>query len=106
MNRDVLKGLCERLFWHHMKSEAVCRGLEEVGKSSGPHHVRRHIYNRDFYERMGKTGERALHFPKIVKDALLLKRNERVLEGRRHALRVYRTLKEAGAKFDWGIEGV
>ena len=101
--RDILKGACERLFRHHKESEDVCRGLEDIEKSSGPHHRPGHAHDRDFYERMGRTGgrERIHHFPKIVKDALLLKRRGKVLEKRKHVLRVYKTLKEAGAKFEF-----
>ena len=106
MSRDILKEVCERLFKHHNESESVCSGLEEVDKSSGPHHRPGHAYNRNFYERMGMVDkmERIQHFPKIIKDAIMLKKNEKVLEKRKHALRVYKTLKEAGAKIDWGVE--
>ena len=102
MKRDVLKEVCDRLFRHHKENADICRGLEEVDKSE-PHHRPKHVYNRDFYKRMGQAdkGERIQHFPKIIKDTLLLKRNERVLEKRRHALRVYKTLKDAGAKFEF-----
>jgi hypothetical protein len=106
--KDVLKDLCERLFRHHRESESVCSGLEGVDKSAGPHHRPVHGHNRDFYSRMGQAeaGERVVHFPKIIKDALLMKRSEKLLEKRRHALRVYRTLKEAGAEFGWDAEGL
>lgn len=99
---DVLKDLCEKLFKHHKEAAEVCRGLEEIEKSTGPQHRPRHIHNRDFYESMGKADktERVLHFPKIIKDALLMRKRERVLERRRHALKIYKTLKEAGARFE------
>lgn len=102
MERDVLKGLCKRLFSHHKESAEVCKGLEEIGKSSGPQHRPLHAHNRDFYERMVGAGEREriMHLPKIMKDALLLERRRNILEKRRHVLRVYKTLEEAGARFE------
>ncbi len=103
---STLKEFCERLFKHHKESEEICKGLEEVNKSSGPQHRPGHAYNRDFYERMGRVEgkERIMHFPKIIKDAILLKRRGKVLEKRRRALKVYKALKDAGAKIDWGAE--
>lgn len=104
--KDGLKGFCSRLFKHHKESVEVCKGLEKIEKSSGPQHRPKHEFNRDFYERMKGAGERErfLHFPKIIKDALLLKRKRSILERRRHVLRVYKTLEEAGAEFGWGVE--
>lgn len=103
MKGNVLKELCERLFKHHNESADVCRGLEELDKSSGPQHRPKHMHNRDFYERMitADEGERIRNFPKIIKDALVLKGDERLLEKRKHALKVYKTLKEAGANFEF-----
>lgn len=105
--RDILKGACERLFRHHKESEEVCRGLEDIEKSSGPHYRPKHAHNRDFYERMtqGSETERIHHFPKIIKDAFMLKRNKMLLKERKHALKVYKVLKDIGANFGWGIDG-
>ena len=79
--KDVLKDLCERLFRHHRESESVCRGLERVEKSAGPHHRPGHRHNRDFYSRLGRSGaeEMVKHFPKIIKDALTMKRDKKLL---------------------------
>lgn len=105
MRRDVMKEVCERLFRHHRESAEVCRNLEKVDKACESHHLAKHSLNRDFYDNMSLAGkrERLMHFPKIIKDAFMLKKNKKLLEKRRHALKVYKALKEAGADFELDV---
>lgn len=106
--RDVLREISEKLLRHHSESADVCRELRTVNKPCKPQHEPRHRHNRDFYEKMASGGheDRLLHAPKIIKDAISVKRRENLTEKRKHVLKVYKRLKDSGAKFGWGPDGV
>jgi hypothetical protein len=97
----ILREFCENMMQFHRDVIRVQREMGRIGKNYRGRHFSYYVHNFAFYRRLLWVGrkERAIHFPKIIKDMLVQKKNLENLEANKRILKVYSNLNEAGANF-------
>ncbi len=98
----VFKKSCENLLLFYTEVVNVYDGLTSLGKQyDGSHHINHFMDNVEFYNKaVGWTAaKRLIHFPKILRDSISLKKKIRTQVKNHQNLDVYNKLNYAGFNF-------